>query len=273
MSDFGTNTVRSPAYPSASLRDALGGVSKIYARYRLSSVDRVVAAKLLGYSGINGPSAKTMAALAHYGLVERAGKGEMRVTARAQSILYANSPEERLDGLREAALEPDLFRELRDRFPDFIPPSDGVETYLHRKGFNQSAIRPAAKAYLDTMLFIEEEEASESRGPAGEKPQESAVSGDLKEIMAVDQRTSSVTIGNAVALPQRFYGGGEGVLTQHVPQIPTLNKIGLNVQGHLVHVEAMLDYDGLVALEKKIAALKGIIDRIEKPEEEQVGTE
>ena len=63
-----------------------------------------------------------------------------------------------------AAIEPNLFRELQERFPDMIPPEDGVETYLNRQGFNQTAIRPATKAFLQTLLFLKESGVSESHG-------------------------------------------------------------------------------------------------------------
>jgi SH3 domain (SH3b1 type) len=168
------NIVRSPSYPSTPLNTAIEQVGKIEAQYRSSQVDREVAGKILGYSGLNGPSAKTLAALAHYGLVERAGKGEMRVTARAQAILHPESPAERLEHLRAAALEPDLFREMQEKWPGIIPPEDGIETYLSRKGFNRTAIRPAARAYLETLLFLKQEGANESHGPRAAKVENAA---------------------------------------------------------------------------------------------------
>jgi hypothetical protein len=127
-------------------------------------VDRGAAAKLIGYSSLSGPANQALATLALYGLVERAGKGEMRVTARAQAILHPNSDEEKRRSLREAAFEPSLFRELRERWPNITPPEDGVMTYLNRQGFNQSAIKPAARAYLQTLSYLEETDASESHG-------------------------------------------------------------------------------------------------------------
>ena len=154
--------VRSPSYPNTPLSAAIDQVRKIESQYRLGQVDREVAAKLLGYSGLNGPSAKALAALAHYGLVERAGKGELRVTPRAGAILYSDDKAERLRELRAAALEPQLFRDLQEKWPGIIPPEDGVITYLNRQGFNQSAIRPAARAYLETLLFLEQQGANES---------------------------------------------------------------------------------------------------------------
>ncbi len=50
-----------------------------------------------------------------------------------------------------------------------IPPEDGVVTYLNRQGFNQTAIKPAARAYLETLSFLEEAGASESHGGVGLK--------------------------------------------------------------------------------------------------------
>lgn len=168
MSNSGTKPVRSPSYPNMALADAIAEVRKIEGQYRTSPVDREVAAKIIGYSGLSGPANKALAALAHYGLVERAGKGELRVTSRALAILHPNSQEEKNENMRMAAIEPNLFRELQERFPNMIPPEDGVETYLNRQGFNQTAIRPATKAYLQTLLFLKESGVSESHGVGGD---------------------------------------------------------------------------------------------------------
>lgn len=174
----GSPAVRSPAYPTISLADAVTAVTKIESQYRTAPVDREVAAKVLGYSGLTGASNSALAALAHYGLVERAGKGHMRVTPRARAILHAQGPSEREDNLRAAALEPDLFRELQERFPNMVPPEDGVVTHLNRQGFNQNAVRPAAKAYLSTLAYLEEAGASGSHGGGGrDAPESSALRG------------------------------------------------------------------------------------------------
>jgi hypothetical protein len=106
-----------------------------------------------------------LSSFSSYGLTERFGKGEIKVTERARSILHPNSPDEKKCAIRSAAMEPQLYRELRDRFPDLtIPPEDGVITYLNRQGFNPTAVRPAAKAFLQTMVFMEEAGATESHG-------------------------------------------------------------------------------------------------------------
>ncbi|QQN75036.1 hypothetical protein [Croceicoccus sp. YJ47] len=107
---------------------------------------------------------------------ERAEKGEMRVTDKARAILHPASQQEKNETLRWAALEPNLFRELQERFPDMTPPEDGVVTFLNRQGFNQTAIGPAAKAYLETLQFLKEAGASESHGVGADKGPESPMS-------------------------------------------------------------------------------------------------
>ena len=155
-----------------------GFVSKIERPYRSSVVDREVAAKLIGYSGSTGPANAALAALATYGLVERAGKGQLRVTPRARAILHASDERERTENLLAAAYEPDLFREIRDRFEGIaVPPEEGVITYLNRQGFNPTAVRPAAKAFLQTMVYVEELRGSEShRNGASDRAESSPLS-------------------------------------------------------------------------------------------------
>lgn len=182
MSEGAPRPIRSPSYPIMPLRDAVEAVKKIENQYRASPVDRAVAAKLIGYSSLSGPANAALAALASYGFLERAGKGETRVTSRARAILHAENERERVDNLLAAASEPDLYRELQERFNGIpVPPEDGVVTYLNRQGFNPTAVKPAARAFLQTMAFIEELRASEShssKSPKGAESGQSQLGGD-----------------------------------------------------------------------------------------------
>lgn len=172
--------IRSPSYPNMALSDAVVAVAKIEKLYRSAPVDRASAAKLIGYTTLSGPANKALAALAAYGLFDRAGKGEARVTERARDILHADSDEQRKARLREAALEPSLFRELRERFAGIpVPPEDGVVTYLNRQGFNPNAVRPAAKAFLATMSYLEELGANDSHGDGEGEGADSHQPGDV----------------------------------------------------------------------------------------------
>lgn len=155
--------IRSPGYPSLSLQKAIDEVRKIDSNYRSSPVDREDAAKLIGFKSLSGPAAKALAALASFGLVERAGKGEMRVTDLARQIIHPQDDDEKRRAIASAAMEPQLFRALNERFPDVVPPEDGVRTYLNREGFNPVAVVPAAKAFLETKRYLEDWGAYETQ--------------------------------------------------------------------------------------------------------------
>jgi hypothetical protein len=157
--------IQSPSYPSLSLEAAVEGVQKIEQQYRSSPADRIDAAKLLGFSAGSGPANMALAALASYGLVERAGKGMLRVTPLARAILHPQSDNEKATSLKTAASTPRLYQEIRDHFQDLdVPPESGVITYLNRRGFNPSAIPTAAKAFLATAKWVKELSVTENRG-------------------------------------------------------------------------------------------------------------
>lgn len=252
MSTTPDSPVRSPSYPVMSLADAIAAVHKIEGQYRSSKVDREIAAKMIGYSSLSGPANKALAALAQFGLVERAGKGEIRVTSRARAILHPDSPTEKRSELQAAALEPSLFRELKDRWPDVSPPEEAVISYFNRRGFNPSAIRPAARAYLQTLLYLEEEDDSDSRG----EESSSAPNDPVNEPEILMEHSQSAAPRSLAALGpitmQPAFANGF--------QEAALNKINMNIQGDVVHLSATLDYRGLTMLAKKIASLKALME-------------
>ena len=147
--------MRSPNYPSTSLKEAIDLAAKIFSSERTNPVDRAVAAQAMGYSGISGRSGKVLSNLLQYGLLEKAGKNEVRVTVRARDILHPDAPESRDAALRAAASEPDLFQRINERFPDGRPSAAALRSYFVREDFTDAAIPKAIRAYLETRDFLE----------------------------------------------------------------------------------------------------------------------
>jgi hypothetical protein len=154
--------MRSPNYPSTHLEQAIDFVEKIHKSERTNPVDRSVAAQAMGYSGISGRSAKVLADLSQYGLLEKAGKNEVRVSKRAVDILHPDSAEVRLQALRDAAFQPELFQRIREKFPAGQPSEAALHSYFVREDFTDAAIQPAIKAYLHTCQFLEDAGANDS---------------------------------------------------------------------------------------------------------------
>lgn len=144
---------RSPSYPSLSLREAVDRVGLLHKAIGVHATSREMLAKGLGYSSLSGSSATTISALNKYGLID--GRGDdVRVSDRAMAILHPHSEEERRQALRDAALEPDLFRELHDRFPGDAPNPDLLMNYLVRNKFSSDAARTAVLSYKETIEFV-----------------------------------------------------------------------------------------------------------------------
>lgn len=150
--------IRSPSYPSLSLRKAIDGVAKIYEVYRTSPVDRLSAAKLIGFSTLSGPASSALGALRGYGLMEIAGKGTSIVTERAKKILFPEDESQRLECLIEAANSPPIFQEIRQTFADHdVPPKQGIISLLNRKELSTKAVKIATRSFIETAEFIVEE--------------------------------------------------------------------------------------------------------------------
>lgn len=156
--------VRSPAYPAHNLSETIDYVRKIHDADRQHPVPREVAAQHMGFSGLTGTSDRALSSLLHYGIAEKVAKGEIRVTDLALRILHPETDAERREALNEAAFNPQLFQELRRRYPGRPPASATLQSYLTREGFSAVAIAPATKAFLETCRFLQQEDAYESDG-------------------------------------------------------------------------------------------------------------
>jgi len=109
-----------------------------------------------------GRSSTVLSNLIQFGLVEKTGKNEVRVTRRAVDIIYPDTEASKSEALLAAAREPELFRAISERFTDGMPSEAALESYLIRQGFTHTAVGPATRAYRETFLFIENAIGSES---------------------------------------------------------------------------------------------------------------
>lgn len=197
-----TTRMRSPNYPSTSLPEAVELIDKIHRANRSNVIDREVAAQTMGYTGISGRSAKLLSNLVQYGLIEKAGKSEIRVTQRGVEILHPDDAASKLNALREAAFDPELFQRVRDRFPDGLPSEGALRSYLVKEGFTNAAIPSAMRAYMETCQFIEQVGAYDSHGHEPSRPSESVL----------DQRNSE---GQTMILRPQTHSGGAMLPATH----------------------------------------------------------
>jgi hypothetical protein len=124
---------RSPRYPNADLEDAVLQISKVFSSDRRNPIDRLVAAKHMGYSSLNGSADKALAALMQYGLLEKVAKGEVCVSQVAVDILHPEAKNDRSDAISRAAYSPRVFAAIRERFPDGHFSDESLKSFLIRE--------------------------------------------------------------------------------------------------------------------------------------------
>lgn len=239
---------RSPSYPSLSLPQAIDMVEKLHKSNRTSVISRETAAKDMGYSGLTGRSLTVIAALAQYGLIDRAGKGDIKVSRRAVDILHAVDEADRAEAIQEAAFAPKLFMQLHERFPEGVPSQNALRSYLIQQEFADVAIGPAISAFLDTNAFAENAKESGSYShmnkEAAESPEHS------QETPMLVQPLAAGPIATQAA-----------AFTNPVPG--ELNKINMDIRGDRVMISGLLDMQGLRLLEKRIAGLKSLLEPLD----------
>lgn len=172
---------RSPSYPSTSISQAIDLVRRIHQAERTNPIDREVAAKAMGYTGISGRSATVLSDLNQYGLVERAGKSELRVTPLAVELLYPDDQRTWQEALKQAVRKPELFQRIMDRFTDGLPSANALQSFLIKQDFTHSAIPAAVRAFQETYSYLEDATESESNSLRAVSVSESQINQRVEE--------------------------------------------------------------------------------------------
>ncbi len=137
--------MRSPNYPAVGLSKAIEWARKLWNKEKKTPVSAAVAASAIGYKGLSGPSRTALAAMKKFGLVEEDKTG-MRLSNLALRIIHASGDETRLQSLREAAIKPELFRQLLRTHPQAS--NDALRSYLiTQMDFSETG----AKALIDSL--------------------------------------------------------------------------------------------------------------------------
>ncbi|MBA3570911.1 MAG: hypothetical protein H0W34_02810 [Pyrinomonadaceae bacterium] len=143
---------RSPNYPAVGLSEAVRMARQLWDQEERSPVTAETAVGAFGYESLSGPARTKLAALKKYGLIEDTPHG-IRLSALAVRILH--SPEvsrEYGEAVREAALSPELFRELAQNHT--TASEKGLQSYLlTQKEFSSTGAKVCARSFLDTVEF------------------------------------------------------------------------------------------------------------------------
>lgn len=109
---------RSPNYPAVSLKEAVRRTKLIFDKDGRAGGPTESAAKHIGYSGTHGKALSVLSALSKFGLTDNKG-GRITPTKAAIEVITFSPGQERHDtALKEAALLPDIYREIVEQYGD-----------------------------------------------------------------------------------------------------------------------------------------------------------
>ena len=144
---------RSPNYPAVSLPEAIDVVRKLHKSEGRSLMDPTVVARAMGYGTLHGAARSRLAALRKYGLIDDL-PGGFKVSELARVIMFPPSADELTEALRDAAMRPELFRDLASQ----VGASDqNLLGRLMRLGFTETGAAIALASYRQTFSLVEDE--------------------------------------------------------------------------------------------------------------------
>lgn len=176
--------MRSPNYPAMGLSQAVTLLGKLYQAEKRTPVGHETAATALGFKSLSGPARVAIAALRQYGLVDKAGKGAIRVSDLGVRVLHGN-PEDKRAALQQAGTHPPLYKELARDHADAS--ENAIASYLiTKKEFHPDGARRAAKSFRATVKLAKEE-ASGYTGDNGDEEPEDMSGTDAGQFSGGDQ--------------------------------------------------------------------------------------
>ncbi len=143
---------RSAAYPSVSLPEAIELSKKVVETYPKSQFDRESAAKALGYEKVTGTSAPKIAALVHFGLIERTGSS-YKNSQLAERILHFVTEEERKEAIVEAVKNPKLFDALISEYAGRAVPPTLNSVLVRQHGISSKVSDRVVEIFKDSVEF------------------------------------------------------------------------------------------------------------------------
>ncbi len=144
---------RSKAYPGAPLEDCARYIALIKKGLGRGTHDRDSLAKAMGFSSVSGAVSPKIAALVHFGFLNRTGDG-YELSEESKSVTDAIDDQERMRAIRSAFSKPTLYQEILSKFEyDGMIPNQ-LATHLHRfHGITDTASTSAADIFIASGRF------------------------------------------------------------------------------------------------------------------------
>lgn len=147
---------RSPNYPIFGIKTAIERLEEFYKIEKKATVPRDIAVKAWGYTTTSGPALQTVATLIQYGLLDRIGGKNVKISEQGLDIIYPQSETDKNKAIQQSAQNPAIFKELLKHYAENIPSDDTLKAYLVRReptSYIEKAAKILIKSFRETLDF------------------------------------------------------------------------------------------------------------------------
>jgi hypothetical protein len=144
---------RGPKAPGHGLGKAVALLRDVVQGVGYGAANREVVAKSLGYTSLNGKSNRAIAALIHFGLLEKSGNAAVRISDLGKQILMPKDEREARSALVQAARNPSLYQRLFERFSGHGLPALLPNILVREYGVLPSSSDAAARTFRETVEY------------------------------------------------------------------------------------------------------------------------
>jgi hypothetical protein len=117
------------------------------------TANREVVAKSLGYTSLNGKSNRAIAALIHFGLLEKTGNAAVRISDLGKQVLIPRDESEVKAALSDAARKPSLYQRLFERFGGHGLPALLPNILVREYGVLPGSSDEVARIFRETVEY------------------------------------------------------------------------------------------------------------------------
>lgn len=196
---------RGPGYPNLDLETAIARAEELYQLSARAPIPLVAAAEKWGYTARSSNTLRNAAALKRFGLISDVGDGTRRMVQltdfgrRLLVLAKDQSSPEWQSAVREAALQPKIYRELLQHFDGVLPADRAIEHHLIlERGFSDESARDLIKKLRSTVRFAGIREIQGEKTPADTLGLEDAHGGSVGHAAGGGRR---------IVTAARAYGG------------------------------------------------------------------
>jgi hypothetical protein len=230
---------RSPNYPAIGLRAAIEKVRLLYDADKRAGAPIDAALKHMGFSKRHGQAMGVLSALKKFGLVEESS-GRVVPTSRAIELLnFPDQDARKIKAIRDAALSPEIYRELYERYRSTAIPSEETlkAELVADKHFNPNAVEGFIRDFKDTLIF----------------------SGIMNPVELSLQAEDAAEMSDSVQTSIQTSGATSKIMPQGMKEISL--PIGVTEEGQAIFAHVRFD----APLKKgMLLSLKQLLDALEK---------